>query len=228
MKKELNRQQQILAEITKELIISEEDLMGFGLNLGFMYGRILQTRTNHPRCVEGAALHLACMWWEGGMTTGDEKVAVLLEAVERIGKNRLATWVEEKLKKGIEDVAGGIDEKEGPTVNMLGGIDGEEGVNVNVSGWIDGEEGATVNVSGGIDGEEGATVNVFGKIEQVEDPSMNVVGYIEQKDGVSKNNIVMEPEISTFLNNLLFQVVVTGIGIFIFCLIHVVEELLLE
>ena len=86
---------------------------------------IKQTKTNHPGSVEGAALHLACLWWEDGMTTEEQKVPILLEAVRAIGKVRLMTWVEEKLKGGINRVDGAF------TIEM-GRIECLEGASVMV------------------------------------------------------------------------------------------------
>ena len=191
--KELSRQQEILAEITRELITADDELMRFGLHLNFTYDMIQQTRTNHPQSVEGAALHLACLWWEDGMTTRDEKVPTLLEAVRAIGKVRQVGWVEKKLMRGIEDASlnvegGEIDQAriEGASVNVAGGIDQVEieGTTVNVSGGIDQGEGATVNVADGIDqGEiEGASVNVAGRIDQGEGATVNVEDRIHQEE----------------------------------------------
>ena len=194
--KELSRKQQILAEITKELIINEEDLVGFGLQLDFTYGMIQQTRTNHSRSVEGAALHLACLWWEDEMFTEEEKVAILLEAVRAIGKIRLVGWVEEKLEGAFLNMVEGIEEVEGDAVNVAGGRDDQvEGGYVNVVGGIDQAEGSSVNVSGGTDQVEGASVNVSGGRDQVEGTSVNVAGRIDQVEGatvmtVDANNMV--------------------------------------
>ena len=196
---ELSRQQEILAEITRELITADDELMRFGLHLNFTYDMIQQTRTNHPQSVEGAALHLACLWWEDGMTTRDEKVPTLLEAVRAIGKFRQVGWVEKKLIRGIEvasvNVVGGIDqvEIEGTTVNVVGGIEQQEGATVNVAGGIDQVEidGATVNVVGGLEQQEGATVNVADGIDQVEieGVTVDVAGRIDQGEieGASVN-----------------------------------------
>ena len=63
---------------------------------------IQQARTNHPRSVEGAALHLACLWWVAGMTTREEKNPILLDAVRAIGKIRFVNWVEDMLRGGID------------------------------------------------------------------------------------------------------------------------------
>ena len=201
MTKELNRQQQILAEITKELIISEEDLMGFGLHLGFTYWAIQQTRTNHSQSVEGAALHLACLWWENRLITEEEKVADLLEAVRAIGKVRLVGWVDEKLKRGIEEasvnvvgdrnqiegMSEGIEQVQGASMNIAGGRDQVEGASVNVARGRDQVEGASVNAAGGRDQVEGASVNVAGGRDQVEGASMNVAGGRDQVEGASVN-----------------------------------------
>ena len=171
--KDLSRQQQILEEITKELVIFEEDLTGFGLHLGFTHEMIQQTRTNHPGSVEGAALHLTCLWWSDGMATREEKVPTFLEAVRAIGRIRQVGWVEEKLKRGIEgstvDVVGGIDQVEGDSVNVVGGIDQEEGTSVNVVGGTDQEEGTSVNVVGGRDQIEGPSVMVVDQVEEMRD-----------------------------------------------------------
>ena len=156
--------------------------MGFGLQLGFTYGAIQQTRTNHSQSVEGAALQLACLWWEDGMTTEEEKVADLLEAVRAIGKVRLVGWVDEKLKRGIgetsvnvvgdrnqiEGVAEGIEQVQGASVNIAGGRDQVEGASVNVAGGRDQVEGAFVNVAGGRDQVEieGASVMVVDETEE--------------------------------------------------------------
>ena len=88
------------------------------------------------------------------MTTTEEKVPTLLEAVRAIGKIRLVGWVEEKLKRGIKgftvDIAGGRDQVEGTFLNAVGGIEEVEGAAVNVSGGIERVEGASVNVAGEI------------------------------------------------------------------------------
>ena len=160
---ELSRQQGILAEITREIITTGDELTRFGIHLGFTYDMIQQTRTNHPGSVEGAALHLACLWWEDGIPTREEKVPTLLEAVRSIGKIRLVSWVEKQLMRVIE------------------------GVSVNVAGVIDqGEiEGATVNVADGIDQAEieGVTVDVAGRIDQgeIEGASVMVVDETEER-----------------------------------------------
>ena len=122
---ELSRQQEMLADITNELITTDDKLTKFGLHLGFTYDMIQQTKTNHPGSVEGAALHLACLWWEDGMTTEEEKVPISLEAVRAIGKVRLVTWVEEKLK-------GGINRVDGAFAIGMGGIERLEGASVMV------------------------------------------------------------------------------------------------
>ena len=166
--KELSRQQQILAEITKELIINEEDLVGFGLQLDFTYGMIQQTRTNHSCSVEGAALHLACLWWEDEMFTEEEKVAILLEAVRAIGKIRLVGWVEEKIEGSILNMVEGIDHVEGASVDVGGGRTQVEGAAVNVVGGRHQVEGAAVNVAEEIDHVEGAAVNAAGGTDHVE------------------------------------------------------------
>ena len=119
--KELSRQHEILADITNELITTDDELTRFGIQLGFTYDMIQQTRTNHLRSVEGAALHLACLWWEHGMTTRHEKVPTLLEAVRAIGKIRLVGWVEEKLEGAFVNMVEGREQAEGTSVNLARG-----------------------------------------------------------------------------------------------------------
>ena len=122
---ELSRQQEILTDITNELTTTDDELTKFGLHLGFTYDMIQQTKTNHPGSVEGAALHLACLWWEDGMTTEEVKVPILLEAVRAIGEVRLVTWVHEKLR-------GRINRVDGAFAIGMGGIERLEGASVMV------------------------------------------------------------------------------------------------
>ena len=111
------------------------------------------------------------------MNTRDEKVPTLLEVVKAIGKIRLVSWVEEKLKR----------EMGYSTVNMVGERHHVEGASVNVVGMIDQEEGASMNIMGGIDEEEGDSVNVAGSRDQVEIevPSVMIVDQTEEMRDVT-------------------------------------------
>ena len=58
---------------------------------------VTQARTNHPHSVEGAALHLACQWWESDTDTYSQKAQVILQTVRSLGKHSLEGRVNEML-----------------------------------------------------------------------------------------------------------------------------------
>ena len=101
-KRELNRDHVMLKSVTEELITSHDDLVTFGLHLGFTCDKIEQMRTNHPCSVEGAALHLAYLWWNQEKASSVNKAKVLLQSVDPLKKpwltNRLSTMMQTSLK----------------------------------------------------------------------------------------------------------------------------------
>ena len=103
IKARLNREQQTLHEITNEVITSREDLDTLGMELHFTYGAVEQAVTNHPNSVEGAALNLVCRWWDKEPETTQKKTDILVGAVKKMGKDRFATWIYEKLVGSMED-----------------------------------------------------------------------------------------------------------------------------
>ena len=57
---ETNKTHIMLRKVTRILVSTDDDLMDFGLHLGFTYEMIIQKRTNNPHSVEGAAMDMAC------------------------------------------------------------------------------------------------------------------------------------------------------------------------
>ena len=75
---EANKEQSILKRVTQVLISTDDDLMEFGLHLGFTYEMVVQRRTNNTRNVESAAMDLACHWWSYSTDTVVQKKKQLL------------------------------------------------------------------------------------------------------------------------------------------------------
>ena len=73
----LNKEQSVLKKFTDQLITSDDDLVTFGLHLGYTFETVKQTKTNHPKSVEGAALDLVCLWWDHD-NSSRRKVNVLI------------------------------------------------------------------------------------------------------------------------------------------------------
>ena len=100
-KQEMNRDQVMLKSVTEELITTHDDLVTFGLHLGFTCDKIAQMRTNHPCSVEGAALHLACLWWNQGKTPSVNKAKVLLQSVDALKKPWLKSRLSTMMPTGL-------------------------------------------------------------------------------------------------------------------------------
>ena len=71
--------------------------------MDFHYEAITQARTNHPDSVEGAALGLVCRWWDQEPETIQNKTADIIKVVKEMGKDRLVSWIEEKLLGRIDE-----------------------------------------------------------------------------------------------------------------------------
>ena len=75
----------------------------FGLHLGLRVGQIKQKRTNNPHSVEIAALEVVTEWWDSCIETHSEKVKIIANCVEKIGKANLVSVVMEKLQPERSD-----------------------------------------------------------------------------------------------------------------------------
>ncbi len=75
---EAHRDQRMLQRVTRELVTCYQDLDSFGLHLGLPYKEIDRARNNNPNNIEGAALRLACIWWDQSEESREEKLKVLL------------------------------------------------------------------------------------------------------------------------------------------------------
>ena len=73
--------------------------MDFGLHLGFTYEMVIQKRTNNPRSVEGAAMALACHWWDHCTDAVDRKKRKLYKSCKELNKEHLRAEVDEVLKR---------------------------------------------------------------------------------------------------------------------------------
>ena len=93
-----NKEQLALKTVTQRLITSIDDLMSFGLYLGFTRNMIEQRITNNPRSVEGAAFALTCDWWSFEIKSGKEKKAELLKCCEVVNKLNLKSEIKELLE----------------------------------------------------------------------------------------------------------------------------------
>ena len=78
-----------MRKVTKRLITSDEDLVDFGLHLGFEQDEITQVRTNNPHSIENAAWNLACRWWKVSTDDIHIKLNKLQTSVEVLGKFNL-------------------------------------------------------------------------------------------------------------------------------------------
>ena len=97
MRQKLNKEQSALKKFTDELITSHDDLVTFGLHLGFTCETIKQTRTNHPHSVEGAALYLVCRWWDQNPATKEQKAEILIESLQTLRKTAMVPWARKTL-----------------------------------------------------------------------------------------------------------------------------------
>ncbi len=60
----ISTHQRMLQQVTQELVTCPQDLDSFGVHLGFSHSVIDRARNNNPNNIEGAALRLACIWWD--------------------------------------------------------------------------------------------------------------------------------------------------------------------
>ena len=93
-----NKEQLALKKLTQRLITSIDDLISFGLYLGFTCNMIEQRITNNPRSVEGAAFTLACDWWSFSIKSIEEKKPELLKCCEVVNKLNLKSEIKELLE----------------------------------------------------------------------------------------------------------------------------------
>ena len=56
-----------------------------------------QKRTNHPHSIENAALEAVTEWWDSCFKPNSEKVKIIANCVEKIGKANLVSSIKEKL-----------------------------------------------------------------------------------------------------------------------------------
>ena len=99
---ETNKTQIMLRKVTSILISTDDDLMNFGLHLGFTYEMVIQRRSNHPRSVEGAAMALACHWWDRCTKTVDGRKRELYSSCTALKKEHLRSKVDEVLKHYVD------------------------------------------------------------------------------------------------------------------------------
>ena len=104
---ETNKTQMMLMKVTTILISTDDDLMNFGLQLGFTYEMVIQKRSNHPRSVEGAAMALACHWWDRCTKTVDWRKRELSSSCTTLKKEHLRGKVDEVLKQYTDLSAAG-------------------------------------------------------------------------------------------------------------------------
>ena len=102
---ETNIRQQMLRNVTRKLISTVDDLMDFGLHLGFTYEMIIHKRTNHPGSVEGAAMDLACHWWDHSTETVDWKKRKLCMLCKELKKEHLRAGLHEVLEQYVDPPA---------------------------------------------------------------------------------------------------------------------------
>ena len=88
-----------MRRITKRLINTDDDLLDFGLQLGFARDEIFQMKTNNPNSIETAAWGLACEWWESSKIIHDRKPDLLVEAVQAIGKLEIIGQIRDMLPR---------------------------------------------------------------------------------------------------------------------------------
>ena len=86
-------------KVIKELISTNEDLMDFGLHLGFTYEMIIQKRGNNFRRVADVAMDLAHHWWVHCTETVDRKIRILYLSCKALKKEHLRATVDEVLKR---------------------------------------------------------------------------------------------------------------------------------
>ena len=91
-------EQSMLKKFTDQLITSDDDLVTFGLHLGFTCEAIKQSRTNHPHSVEGAGLDLVCRWWDQDTDTKRRKAEILIESLQPLRKTSMLPWVRNTLQ----------------------------------------------------------------------------------------------------------------------------------
>ena len=101
LRSKLNKEQLVLKKFTDQLITCDDDLVSFGLHLGFTCETIRQTRTNHPRSVEGAALDLVCHWWDQNTDPKQRKAEILIESLECLRKTVMVPWA----RKILQDIS---------------------------------------------------------------------------------------------------------------------------
>ena len=90
-----------MRRITKRLISTDEDLLDFGLNLGFERDEIIQMKTNNPNSIETAAWCLACEWWKEGGQKYERKYLInkIKKAVLDLGKLELMGSIGEMIRE---------------------------------------------------------------------------------------------------------------------------------
>ena len=92
-----------LRSVTKLTICSDTEFYDFGLHLGYTFSQMKQKRTNHPHSIENAALEAVTEWWDSCIEPHSEKVKIIANCVEKIGKANLASSVKEKLLREPPD-----------------------------------------------------------------------------------------------------------------------------
>ena len=93
-----NEEHTLLRRITKRLTSTQEELLDFGLHLGFVRDDIVQMLTNNPGSVESAGCGLACEWWKVGNESPAKRFEILCESAEAIGKHHLKETVREMIR----------------------------------------------------------------------------------------------------------------------------------
>ena len=98
-KRESNKDERLLRDITKMLVVIEDDLIDFGLLLGFERYEIKQIYTNNPRSVENAAWELACDWWNKDRKVKSQKIQFLREAAGEMKQFQRVQHIQELIDK---------------------------------------------------------------------------------------------------------------------------------
>ena len=96
-----NEDHTLLRKITKRLISTQEELLDFGLHLGFGRDDIVQMLTSNPGSVESAGWGLACEWWKVGNESPAKRFEILCESAEAIGKHHLKETVREMIRDKV-------------------------------------------------------------------------------------------------------------------------------
>ena len=98
LESETNKDQLVLKKVTKRLVTSKDDLIEFGLYLGFTSDMIEQKVTNSPPIIEVAAFTLACHWWNFSINSSYQKKMKLLKFCEKVKKLNLKSEIKELLE----------------------------------------------------------------------------------------------------------------------------------